>query len=93
MKTIVSRIKLIFAVFFAGLFSCDNNAPPTPMEVIHGNFAGEILNYSTVLSATDTFSNAYYYSETDNQFNLIRRDPSLNKEIAIFMKGEIIGSD
>jgi hypothetical protein len=88
MKTITGHLQLIPLLLFAGFVSCDNNEPPTPMEVIHGNFAGEILNYSTVTSTTDTFANTYYYNETDNQFNLMRRDRSLHKEIAIFMKGE-----
>jgi hypothetical protein len=88
METIINYLTVTCAVLALSLISCDNNEPPTPIEVIHGDFAGEILNYSTKFSATDTFANAYYYNESDNQFNLIRRDRSLHKEIAIFMKGE-----
>jgi hypothetical protein len=88
MKTLLFRQAVAALAFIFILFSCDSEEEPLPAEFINGYFGDEFLQYTTVYSSTDTFLNAYYYSETDNQINLIRRNPRFTRGIDLFLRGE-----
>jgi hypothetical protein len=79
MKTSTSLLPglLLFCVFL----SCEEPKDIAPHDFISATIDDEVYKYEQTSSEVDTFSSAYYYSNTGSQINLIRRGGGRTMEI------------